>query len=883
MKHTLLLIISLFFIGFSSFATHNRAGEISYKKVNPNDPFDYQYEITIVTCTKSSSPADRPYLNIRFGDEAPDQELDSLERSEIIQDVNADAQLNYYSTIHTYPGAGSYLISMEDPNRNGGVINMDESISQVFYIESLLIINPILGHNNSVSLLYPAKDEACTNSRWEHNPGAFDLDGDSLVYSLEPCRGFGGTIIPSWEIPNAIGGNLDQEFSINPLTGTVVWENPIIAGEYNIAIKIEEFRSGFLVGYVIRDMQINVLNCENDPPNVTIIQDTCIVAGNFLSLGVTATDNSSTVTLSAVGAPLTEVENIATFTSSTGNPANGTFSWTPECSEVRPAPYQVLIVGEDNESNSTDLVDIMEVNISVIAPEVENLELNQSGLSFELTWDDHQCSEVLQYKIYRRSGFFGYEPGFCETGVPAYTGYTLLNTVNAPVTSYLDSENVDFGSELCYMVVACLANGSESIASEEVCGEIPLILPVITKVSVGATDLLQGRDTVRWAPPVEADTTLLVSPYRYRLYHEGSFNTAETEVYTSDAEEFISSLPTEFIHENINTLTTPNAYRVVLEDANAVSVSSQVSSSQFLQLTPNDNELTLNWQANTSWVDTAYQVYKLDEFGEYQFLEETTQTSFTDTSLVNNSTYCYYVLALGTFNSSIEELPNPTINLSQEVCAFPVDLTAPCPPEVNYTAECEDGTVEINWVSPNDFCSDDAIQFNIYFKPFIESEYELLETITDPLETTFTYVNETNLTGCFYVTALDSVLPGLDGPNQNESLPSLEFCSESCPEYELPNVFSPQGDTFNDSFGPFPYAYVDSIDLTIYNRWGTPVFETKDPDINWTGLNKDSGAFSSDGVYFYEITIYTSLLTGIMEEKRSGTITLLDGEKQFSE
>jgi gliding motility-associated-like protein len=268
----------------------------------------------------------------------------------------------------------------------------------------------------------------------------------------------------------------------------------------------------------------------------------------------------------------------------------------------------------------------------------------------------------------------------------------------------------------------------------------------------------------------------------------------------------------------------------------------------------------------------------------FDFLDVTAESFYTDTGLVNNEDYCYYVKALGTFNSELDVLPSPTINFSQEVCGAPVDLTSPCSPDLSGEADCENGTVNLIWNNPNESCSDDVTSYNIYYKPYLDAEYDLLETISSADQTTFVYVNENNITGCFYVSALDSILPGLGGiPNQNESIASLEICSENCPEYSLPNVFSPQGDSYNDLFQPFPYAYVDSIDMTIFNRWGTKVFKTTDPDIKWAGLNINTNEISSDGVYFYEVTIYTSMLSGVMEEKRSGTINLFDGEKQPTE
>ncbi len=890
MKKLILIIIAFLGVYSAALATHNRAGEISYKKVDQNDNSDFRYEITIVTCTKASSLADRPYLNIKYGDEAINAPIDSIQRVEAIPEVgfnnDEDARLNYYRVIHTYPGPGNYIISMEDPNRNGGVINMDESINQIFYIESLLRITPFGGHNNSVSLLYPAKDQACINSKWEHNPGAFDIDGDSLVYSLIPCRGFNGLEISSWDLPNLIeeSNGVNDSFTINSETGTVTWESPVIAGEYNIAIKIEEFRNGFLVGYVIRDMQIEVLICANTPPVLTLFEDTCIVIGETLTLNVVGTDDFSFVELDAIGAPLTEVENEAVFNYSFGNPANGTFTWNPDCEEVRPTAYQVLFTGKD-VSNEHDLVDISEISITVIAPPIENLTVERNGLSFDLEWDSHFCEEVVAYKIYKRTGFFGYEPSYCETGVPAFTGYQLITTVAADQTTYNDSEGIDFGLESCYMIVACFANGSESIASDEICNFIDLIIPVLTKVSIGITDLTLGTDTIHWAPPVEGDTLLLTSPFKFKLYHGIGNSSAEELIFESEQNEFISFLPRTFLHEEINTLNEQHAYRVDLEDANGTTLGSRVSSSEFLSFTPNDNQLTLDWQSNTSWGNNTFEIYKLNNVtSEYEFLATTNQPSYIDVDLVNNAEFCYYVLALGSMNSTLEILPNPTINLSQKACGTPVDLTAPCPPELSGEGDCETGTVTLNWNNPNESCTDDVVAYNIFYKPTLEGEYTLLETINAADETTFEYINEENITGCFYVSALDSILPGLGGtPNQNESNPSLEICTENCPEYSLPNVFTPQGDGFNDLFEPFPYSYVDSIDMTIYNRWGTEVFKTTDPDIKWEGLNIDSNELSSDGVYFYHVIVYTTLLTGVKEEELSGSISLFDGKKQSNE
>ena len=261
-------------------ATHNRAGEITYTHVS-----GLTYEILITTYTKATAPADRPWLYLYWGDEngAP---VDSLEReSETL--LEDEVQINLYRGLHTYGGPGVYEIQVEDPNRNNGVLNIPGSVDVPFSITTLLIIDPQAGHNSSVQLLNPAQQNACLFQTWIHNPGAHDPDGDILTYDLVPCRGFNGEIIPDYFPPEEVSPS-DDTFSIDPVYGDVIWDAPEIAGIYNVAIRIQEWRDVggtlILVGEVVRDMQITVEVCTNQPPELEPIADTCVVAGSFLSL-----------------------------------------------------------------------------------------------------------------------------------------------------------------------------------------------------------------------------------------------------------------------------------------------------------------------------------------------------------------------------------------------------------------------------------------------------------------------------------------------------------------------------------------------------------------------------------------------------------------------
>ncbi len=112
--------------------------------------------------------------------------------------------------------------------------------------------------------------------------------------------------------------------------------------------------------------------------------------------------------------------------------------------------------------------------------------------------------------------------------------------------------------------------------------------------------------------------------------------------------------------------------------------------------------------------------------------------------------------------------------------------------------------------------------------------------------------------GCYAVVSEDS--------GYTLSYKSNIVCVNNCPVYNLPNVFTPNGDEHNDLFTPFlPYQYIDHIDMHIYNRWGELVFETTDPMINWNGKNFNTGKECPDGVYYYTCEVYENTVTGVVK------------------
>jgi gliding motility-associated-like protein len=863
-------------------ATHNRAGEIKYRRIS-----GFTYEVTIITYTKESVLADRPYLKIRWGDEAPntpDSELDSLQRSFVDPTAGPDLQRNEYVGTHTYSGAGSFTIVVEDPNRNAGVNNILASVDQIFCISSTIFINPLTGLNNSVELLNLPVQDACINQIWSHSPGAYDPDGDQLVFSLVPCMGENCEPLLGWELPSDWTNEPTDTFVIDSETGEITWSVPLYSGEYNIAIQVDEFRNGIQVGRVIRDMQITVVNCSNQPPNINPVADYCIGAGEFLEFFVTATDpNNDGVVLSAVGGPISGVEHPATF-----QPNIGRFTWTPQCEEIRNQPYAVLFRATD--TGFIPLTDVETATIKVVAPRVENPTATAQGNSMNLTWDVNPCINVLssfqqnlvRYKIYRRINEFGFNPSDCEIGVPEYTGYIYLGeTMGANSTSYVDN-TVNFGGVYCYMVVTCWPDGAESYASEEFCDTIRKDSPVITNVTVDFTDLATGQNTICWSPPTELDTMAFPGPYQYKLLYSFNNTTPNQLVYTSSTSPFLIWGDTCFVHQNINTFNFQSRYIVELYAQDELIVSSRDASSVYVQLSPGDNNMTLNMQFDVPWINTSFEIYRKDpEATEFVFIGISESPTYLDEGLINNQVYCYRVRSIGSYFA--EGVVDPILNWSQEICGQPYDQTPPCPPNLSINDDCEQFLAELIWNNPNESCADDVVAYNVYYAPTSNDSLVKIASIDGEGNTTYTFPYQDfdfSIAGCYAVTALDSLNLWPDGNRyQNESAFSNIVCIDNCPIYFLPNIFSPNGDGKNDTFVPFPYRYVKDVDFKVFNRYGVEVFQTNNANLDWTGVGSQTGEILSDGTYYYVITVNTIRLSGIAPVSFSGNIQLIAGKQ----
>ena len=847
--------ILLIGITFYSYATHNRAGEITYEQLS-----GLTFRITIITYTATGPEecADRPELDIYWGDNTKS----TLPRVEEVQ-MQQYIKRNKYIGIHTFPGPGLYTLVVEDPNRNSGIKNIPNSVYTVFCISTTMYINPEIGINNTPILTRAPLDKAAVGKLFVHNPGAYDPDGDSIAYRLTVCRSDDGLPITGYTFPPA-----SDTLYVDAITGDFIWKNPTTVGVYNVAMIIEEWRNGVKIDEIIRDMQIQVYESTNNPPDFNISDYLCVVAGTNIVDTITATDKeNNTIKLSATGSAFLVLNSAHFDTTSINSVAGlrkGIFTWNTNCSNISKYPYSVVFKAEDKNAD-INLAAIKTKQIKIVGPAIDSIGIMSASNYIRLDWYRNKCLNAAGYNIYRKNSSSIFNPENCETGLPPHLGYTKIAFVQDVNTVFYQDFDVKQGYEYCYRICTVWEqNGEqyEGYTSDEICTVLKRGIPTITNVSVETTDNSNGKIYVAWAKPIVAEIAPDASgPFQYILYRSIGFSGQQFV----EIKRFNNINDTTYVDILLNTLTNAYSYKVEFYNNAPGNVfiigTPDIASSIYINITPKENNVKISFNKNVPWLNDTYVLYKLnDQTQTYDSISYiNSETHFTDNEIISEHEYCYKIKSVGGYN--VDGIINPIINFSQEKCINYVDTFPPCPPILSVTSICDSAYNAISWTK-TDTCSDETLTFFLHYTSSLDG---IFSQIFSDTTTHYNHYPEKTLAACYYLTAKDKY--------GNESLPSNKVCVDNCTTYKLPNVFTPNGDGINDYFMPFkPYYFIEKVDMKIYTRWGQLIFETSDPDIMWDGRYMQNKKPVDDGVYFYVCEVYEQRLTGIEKHNLHGFI-----------
>ncbi|MEI6816764.1 MAG: PKD domain-containing protein [Bacteroidota bacterium] len=372
-KHLVLLVVIFVASHQVSFATHAMGADITYKCLGGNT-----YQITYSFYFDCSSAYPMPqtipvnyystscnYPNTTFNITMVSA-LSNIEVTPIcptLQTTCSDPN-SIYPGVKQYIYRGNITLPMQCTdwifdysmgNRNGNINTINGSGNDSLAVYAM-VNNTISPGNNSPVFSNLPVPYICEGQTYCYNNGAQDSDGDSLVYSMiTPLTG--NTNNPFNSVVTYSSGSFN---AINPISSSP----PCVFNGANgnlcmtpsamdigvMAFLVEEYRNGVLIGTVERDIQINVLNCINNIPTLSGINNT----NSFTDTVCDKTPFSFQIFSNDLDAG--QIDSMwwnngipgATFTVAGSPHPVGTFSWTPPANTGNAVEYCFTVSVKDN-------------------------------------------------------------------------------------------------------------------------------------------------------------------------------------------------------------------------------------------------------------------------------------------------------------------------------------------------------------------------------------------------------------------------------------------------------------------------------------------------------------------------------------------------------
>ncbi|MCB9233481.1 MAG: cadherin-like domain-containing protein [Bacteroidia bacterium] len=234
-------------------------------------------------------------------------------------------------TLNPLP-SGNYTISASSGARNSALTNI---VPSNWYIDAELKSHPSVSPpNNSPVFQNVPFAKVCVGSLVQISPNASDPDGDALSYALVACSlssastvsynaGFG----PFNPFTTSSGVNINSQTGVVSFTPTTTQVGVV-------CIEVTETRNiggtPTVVGKVVRDIQVQVVACNNTPPVVTtggtVIVPSSTPNGTQFCQPFTAFDaDGDNITLSLTGGP---AGAFLSGVSCSGGTCTGNVCWT---------------------------------------------------------------------------------------------------------------------------------------------------------------------------------------------------------------------------------------------------------------------------------------------------------------------------------------------------------------------------------------------------------------------------------------------------------------------------------------------------------------------------------------------------------------------------
>ncbi|MCP4712898.1 MAG: hypothetical protein GY869_30085, partial [Planctomycetes bacterium] len=395
------------------------------------------------------------------------------------------------------------------------------------------------------------------------------------------------------------------------------------------------------------------------------------------------------------------------------------------------------ITAVDNAGNASGYSnEVSETPVDETPPaDPQNLNATAGDEQIDLDWEANGEPDLAKYRIYR------------DTFSPATT--LVDSVVGAPPVALYSDTGLTNGQIYYYRITAVDNAGNASGYSNEV-SETPVdTTPPSNPQNLAAMPGDQ-QITLNWDRNIEPDL------HKYNIYRD----TSSTPTTLVDSVVAASPPDTFFVDTGL-TNGQIYYYRITAVDSagNASGYSNEVSETpvdetppadpQNLNATAGDEQIDLDWDANSEPDLTKYRIYR-DTVSPATTLVDSVVGAppvalYPDTGLINGQIYYYRITA-------VDNAGNAS-GYSNEVSETPVDTTPPADPQ-NPVAIPSNQQIYLYWDANSE---PDLAKYRIY-RDLSATATTLVDSVTGaPLDWAYIDNNVTNGTTYYYrITAVDS-------------------------------------------------------------------------------------------------------------------------------
>lgn len=351
------------------FATHLMGGEATARHIG-----GYDFELQLVNYRDTNGIAMQNFADVTLLDSAgghlDDIEIIGNEYEGLLPLFGVGVEMYRFTDTITVPGPGVYNIAWTNCCRNGSIINASAPLSNsIFVYVTITAWDTLSGETNTSPVFL--SDPVVLIPRlfpWSYNPLPYDADGDSLSWTItKPLDSFDDPI-GGWYPPTPVDST--SALSIDPVIGAITW-TPKLAGNFTVAIQVDEFRDGVKIGSIVRDLQLVVINTPDSIPyfldiDVPLTVNSYLydyaIEGSWYSLTVTGADENlgDSLRMQALGEAFNLENSPASFgalRNGVDNQVDGTMNWFALEEHVRDEGYVCTFRVDDylfaNDANVT--------------------------------------------------------------------------------------------------------------------------------------------------------------------------------------------------------------------------------------------------------------------------------------------------------------------------------------------------------------------------------------------------------------------------------------------------------------------------------------------------------------------------------------------------